>query len=321
MLSVVIPSRSAQWLKKTVEGLFAHAEGEIEVIVVYDGRWPTAEELPTDDPRLIQIHHGELFNNLGMRESINQGMRIAKGDYVMKLDEQCAVDQGFDVKLAADCKKNWVVIPRRERLSAESWELVRDRRAPVDYMYLEYPYARPLDKTQGLHGALWKRPERDDILIDDTPTMQGSCYFMRKSYWEWLFPDGLDSENYGNFTQEAQEISMKVWLTGGRVVVNKKTWYAHWHKGHGGKGYGFNRAQYHRHCEGMEKGRLYCINHWLYTKDYGYDFDWFIKKFPTMPGWTPDWRERVEVDKLKDYSTLGYVNDEWLKGLRDDNKQ
>lgn len=38
MLSVVIPSRSDQWLQKTVDDLFSKAEGEVEVIVVYDGR-------------------------------------------------------------------------------------------------------------------------------------------------------------------------------------------------------------------------------------------------------------------------------------------
>lgn len=302
MLSVVIPSRSAQWLKQTVSDLFAKAEGQIEVIVIYDGRWPEPEEMPIDDPRLIQIHHGEVHNNLGMRASINVGMALASGDYVMKIDEQCMVDQGFDVKLAVDCEDNWVVIPRRERLDAENWTLVADGRAPIDYMCVDYPYQRPYDKTCGLHGAEWKRPDRADMLIDDTPTMQGSCYFMKKRYWDELFPEGLDDTNYGTFTQEAQEISMKVWLSGGRVVVNKKTWYAHWHKGKHGKGYGFSSEQYRRHLAGTEKGRLYCIKYWLSTRDYIHDFKWFVDtKFPNMPGWE-DWKERIEQDKDKDYS-------------------
>jgi glycosyltransferase involved in cell wall biosynthesis len=310
MLSAVIPSRSDQYLQKTVDSLLNKAEGDVEVIVVYDGRW--AEPILRDDPRLIQMHHGEVHNNYGMRDSINAGVRLASGDYILVIDEQCDVDQGYDVKLAADCEDDWVVVPRRKRLDADKWELINDGRPDIDYMYVEYPYVKPLDKTQGLHGAEWKRPERADILIDDTPTMQGSCYFMKKSYWQ-----DLDSTNYGTFTQEAQEVSMRVWLSGGRVVVNKKTWYAHFHKGKAGKGYGFSNEQYKRHCEGMEKGRLYAINYWLNTQDYKHDWNWFVTKmFKDMPGWSKDWRERIERDRLKDYSTLNYANDHWLEGLR-----
>lgn len=317
-VSVIIPSRSAQYLKKTVDDLFAKAEGDVEVVVVYDGRWPEPNEMLTDNPRLIQIHHGEVHNNYGMRESINAGVRVSTGDYLMILDEQCGVDQGYDVKLVADCQDDWVVIPRRKRLEPESWTLIEDGRSDIDYMYVEYPYVRPLDKTQGLHGAEWKQRGRDrlNILIDDTPTMQGSCYFMSRKWWDKIIGE-LDSTNYGTFTMEAQEVGLKTWLSGGRVVVNKKTWYSHWHKGHGGKGYGFSNEQYRRHAEGMEKGRLYAIEYWLRTKDLKYDWDWFVtQQFPDMPGWSADWKERVEKDRLNDYSTLGYKDDEWLKGLR-----
>lgn len=301
MLSVVIPSRSDQYLQKTVDDLFAKAEGEIEVIVVYDGRW--AEPILKDDPRLVQIHHGEVHDNLGMRASINAGMAIARGEYVMKIDEQCAIDQGFDVKLASSCYDDYVVIPRRKRLEPESWTLIEDGRPDIDYMCVDYPYQRPYDKTCGLHGAEWKRADRSEHLIDDTPTMQGSCYFMYKAYWEKLFPDGLDDVNYGTFTQEAQEISMKVWFSGGRVVVNKNTWYAHWHKGKNGKGYGFSNEQYKRHLAGTERGRLYAIRYWMNAKDYLYDFKWFVnEKFPDMPGWE-NWEERIIEDAPKDFST------------------
>lgn len=316
MVSVVIPSRSAQWLKQTVADLFLKAEGEIEVIVVYDGRWPEPEEMPADDSRLIQIHHGVHQDNLGMRESINVGVLASKGEYIMKIDEQCMVDQGFDLKLAKDCEDNWVVIPRRKRLEPETWTLVEDGRNPIDYMYIEYPYAKPYDKTQGLHGAEWKQRFYDnkDIMIDDTPTMQGSCYFMTRKHWDEL--GELNSELYGTFTMEAQEIGMKTWLSGGRIVVNKNTWYAHWHKGTKGKGYGFSNAQYRRHMEGTERGRTYAISYWLYTEDYKYNWEWFVNKFPDMPGWGVDWKERLEVDKHKDYSTLGYKDDKWLSNLR-----
>lgn len=317
LLSIIIPDRNGQpYLQKTINDLLIKADEDIEIIVVCDGVWP--EPLLKDDKRVKVIFHGTQFSNRGMREGINRGMAIAQGEYVMKIDEHCMVYQGFDKKLKLDCDTNWVVIPRRKRLLADEWVLQEDGRPDVDYMYVEYPYLKPFDKTQGLHGAEWKRPERSDLFIDETPTMQGSCYFTRKDYWEKLFPKGLDTDKYGTFTQEAQEISMAVWLSGGKVMVNKNTFYAHMHKGKSGKGYGFSNEQYKKHSEDNEKGRLYCINYWLYTKDYKYDFDWFInEKFPTMPGWEGDWRKRLEEDKEKDYSSLKYVNDQWLAGLRE----
>jgi glycosyltransferase involved in cell wall biosynthesis len=295
MVSVIIPSRSDQWLQKTVDDLFNKAEGDVEIVVVYDGRW--ADPILKDDPRLIQIHHGTLHDNYGMRASINLGVKASKGEFIMVIDEQCGVDQGYDIKLAADCEDNWVVIPRRKRLEPDNWTLVSDGRPDIDYMKVDYPYAKPFDKTQGLHGSEWRRPERSGLAIDDTPTMQGSCYFMKRSWWDKVIGP-LDDVNYGPFTQEAQEVSFKTWFNDGRVVVNKNTWYAHWHKGSKGKGYGFSNAQYRRHMQGTEKGRVYCIQHWMSHPK----FKWFIEeKFPDMPGWE-NWEERVKQDADKDFS-------------------
>jgi Glycosyltransferases involved in cell wall biogenesis len=295
MLSVIIPSRCDEYLQKTIDGLLEKAEGDIEIIVVLDGYWPKTPLNP--DKRVIVVHHGTQFDNRGMRASINAGMALSKGKYVMKIDEHCLVDQGFDVKLAADCEDNWVVIPRRYRLDAEKWEIVKDGRSPVDYNYLAYPYERPHDQTCGLHGAEWRRRDRDNILVDDTVSMQGSAYFMTKKHWDTVIKS-MDDESYGGFTHEAQEISNKTWWSGGRVVVNKKTFYAHMHKGKNGKKYGFSNAQYKRHGEEKEKGRLFCIAYWLYTKDYPLTFDDIYKKLGPWPGWSETWKEDLIRDKL-----------------------
>lgn len=301
MVSIIISSRVDQYLQRTIDDLLAKAEGEIEIIVVLDGYWP--DPMLKNDPRVVVLHQGMIHDNIGMRGAINTASEIAKGEYIMKIDEHCMVDQGYDVKLAADCEDDWVVIPRRHRLDADNWQLIEDGRPPVDYMYLAYPYERPYDRTCGLHGSEWKQRhhERKDILIDDTMSWQGSCWFVKKSYWDkLLYP--LDDENYGPFTQEAQEIGNKVWLTGGRLVVNKKTWYAHFHKGSKGKGYGFSREQYRRHETAKERGRLYCIEYWLNTKDFKYDFEWLLQKFWPVPTWPEDWKERIKIDAEKDWS-------------------
>ncbi len=304
MLSIIIPSRNADYLQKTVDDLLKKAEGEIEIIIVLDGYWP--KEYNWSDNRIKIVHHGTIHNSRGMREGINSGVAIAKGEYLMKTDEHCMFDQGYDVKLIADCEDNWVVIPRRYRLDAENWTIIEDGRPPIDYMHVDYPFQRPFDKTCGLHGGEWKQRyyERKEILIDDTPSMQGSCWFMSKKHWDNVIKR-MEDENYGTFTQESQEICHKTWLSGGRVVVNKKTWYAHYHKGHKGKGYGFSNAQYKEHMAGTEKGRLFCIDFWLNDRwdKRIHDWEWFVnEKFPDMPGWGKDWKERIEKDKAFDYS-------------------
>lgn len=316
-LSVIIPSRNGQpYTQKTVDDLLAKAEGDIEIIVVCDGMWPNPPL--RDDKRVMVVHQGTIHNNPGMREAINKGVFLSKGKYIMKADEHVMVDQGFDTKLKADCDENWVVIPRRYRLLPDNWTLETDGRPPIDYMYLAYPYERPYDKTCGLHGAEWKERyhKRKDVLIDDTMSWQGSSWFTTRKHWDRVIKE-LDTENYGTFTQEAQEIGNKTWLSGGRLVVNKKTWYAHFHKGKKGKGYGFSNEQYKRHMEGTEKGRVFCINYWVWNKHLEQypdwkPFEWLLEKFWPVPTWPENWKERIEEDRSKDYSALKYKPD-WFE--------
>jgi len=308
MLSIVIPSRNEFFLQKTIDDLLSKARGEVEIIVVLDGVW---QEIKADT-RVTIVHHGGVHNNYGLRESVNKGMAIARGEYVMKADGHTMWDIGYDLKLIADCEDNWVVIPRRERLEPESWTLVQDGRAPVDYMFIAYPFERPNDKTCGLHGDIWKELyySRKDVMIDDLMTFQGSAYFMTKKHWEWL--GGLDANLYGPFTHESQEISNKTWLGGGRVVVNKNTWYAHLHKGKKyGTGYGFSTAQWRQWAVLHEKGRTFCIDHWVYDKwdspQRVHDWNWLIEKFWPIPTWPENWKEQIEIDKLQDWGVLNTI--------------
>jgi len=302
LLSVIIPSRNGQpYLQKTIDDVLAKAEEEVEVIVVLDGYWPDPQL--KDDKRVAIVHHGIWTDNLGLREGVNTGMAIAKGEYVMKIDEHIMMDQGFDKKLKADMEDNWIVIPRRYRLDADEWKLAEDKRPPIDYAYIAYPYERPRDTTCGLHGAEWKQRhfDRKDILIDETMSFQGSCYFMKKAYWDSTIAP-LNSDTYGTFTQEPQEVGNKAWFSGGKVMVNKKTWYAHMHKGKRGKGYGFNTAQYEKHGRHNERGRVFCVDFWVNNRwdKRVNDWDWFLEKFWPVPTWPEDWKKVIPFDKNKE---------------------
>jgi glycosyltransferase involved in cell wall biosynthesis len=278
MLSVVIPARNEQFLQKTIDNLLEHAEGEIEVIAVLDGYWP--DPALRDDPRLKIIHRGVSH---GMRQAINAGVALAKGEYILKIDAHCMVGQGFDKILIADCQDNWVMVPRRKRLDAENWCVQDCGKPDVDYMFLSAPTDPNDFGGAGLHGKIWdeknKDPELKKVEIDDLMSFQGSAWFMKKSYFYEL--ELMDEETYGGFAQEAPEIGLKCWLSGGRVVVTKRTWYAHLHKGKKyGRGYRLsNDALIHGN-----KGTNRFITGKAWHKQI-HDLKWLVDKFSPCPTW------------------------------------
>jgi len=284
LVSVVIPARNEIYLQKTILDLLEKATQDIEVIAVLDGYWPSAEEI-VDDPRVIYIHFSE---SRGMRQAINSGMAVAKGEFVMKLDAHCMFSKGFDEALKADCKDNWVVVPTRKRLDPEKWEVIEDGRPDMSYEYLAYPEDPSVWGGKGIQGKEW-RDKNSDLklkgkLIDDIMSSQGSCWFTRRDYFYWL--ELMDEENYGEFTKEMQEIGLKCWLGGGRMIVNKKCWYAHWHKTKG-RGYSLNKEQW-------RKGTEY-TNKWLKGKVWHkqiHSLGWLIKRFWPVPTWPEKWKDK-----------------------------
>jgi len=294
MLSVIIPSRNSQFLTKTIEDVLAKAAEEVEVIVNVDERHP---ERFIDSNKITY-----LLNNspIGLRKGINACVARAKGEFILKTDDHCMFAPGFDKVLKDNhLEDNWVQIPRRYSLNAEEWT-INESRPYRDYMYIDFP-RKGKDHDDGMHGVEWfdRQKERTDPMydIDDTASMQGSCWFMTKDYFD-NFLKGLQEYpipgevGYGQFSQESQEIGFKTWLGGGAMKVNKKTWYAHLHKG---KTYG---RMYHVSGwnEYTVKASAWSASYWLNNRWEGrvHDFEWFIdEKFPDMPTWPKNWKEEI----------------------------
>lgn len=274
------------FLNQTIQDVLDKSAGDIEVIVNIDEKWNNPV---LKDKRVTYIHPP---SPRGLRAGINACAAVARGEYLMKLDAHCLMGQGFDEILKADMQDNFVVIPRRFALDAENWKIEErtDDKYPIDYMYLDFP-RKGKAHDDGMHGVPWKdrREQRKDFAIDDTPTMQGSCYFMTKNHFD-NFLHGLDQTNYGHFAQESQEINFKTWLGGGRCVVNKKTYYAHLHKG------GRYGRMYKLDDPDHVKGAEWSASHWLNNEEPGmiHDFAWLInEKFPGMPSWPLDWQNQI----------------------------
>lgn len=278
-VSVLIPSRNERFLARTIEDVLAKARGDLEVIVTLDGYWPQPPLV--EDPRLHLIHRGKAR---GMRPGINAAAALAKGDFLLKLDGHCMVAEGFDVQLAADCPQDAVMVPRRHRLDADAWAIKDEGRPPIDAHYLSYPFEREGDVTCGLHGAEWREraKARKEVLVDEEMSSQGSCWIMSRAQWQRIGP--LDVENYGTFVQEFQEIGCKTWLGGGQVLVNKRTWYAHLHKGkEHGRGYTISVNDHRR-------GHEFCTRFWMLDQwaDRVHDLRWLIERFAPVPTWPDD---------------------------------
>ena len=278
MVSIVIPSRNERFLKETVDDIFKNARGNFEVIVVLD-----EQDQPLEPrPGLIVL---KKEGPPGMKSALIQGIKAAKGEFVMKSDAHCMFGEGFDVILSSECEPNWVVIPRRYSLEPSNWS-IRTHRPIVDYEYIPFPYIADLVSVKT--GGKWhsRRDERANILIDENMTFQGSVWFTPvEHFWKM---GGFEKSNTGDdFLLESEELGNKTWLSGGQVMVNKKTWYAHLHKGAE-----FGRM-YFMDKRPMKRQRLWHVDFWWHNKWPGAirPFEWLIDHFMPIPGYPLDWKD------------------------------
>lgn len=285
-LSVLIPNRNSPFVTHTIKDLLAKAKGNIEVIINVDEKWP--EEL-VNDSRVTYIHPSR---PIGLRQGVNNCAKLAKYKYIMKTDDHCLFGEGFDqILIENHGADNWIQVPRRYSLDAENWQINKGR-PHRDYMYLCFPL-KGKEHDWGMHGVEWweRQKERTDpqFDIDDTPSMQGSCWFMTKNHFENTL-GMMSEEGYGQFAQETQEITMKTWLGGGAVKINKKTWYAHLHKG---KQYGRMYKISNFETENI-RGSNWSARHWMNNEEPNiiHTMEWFVtEKFPNMPTWPVNWKE------------------------------
>jgi len=269
-VSIIIPARHEPYLQKTIDVILEAAEGDIEIIAILDGYWP---DVPIkDDPHVKQIHFSE---SKGMRASINAGARIAQGKYLLKCDAHCLFDEGFDKKLKTDCQPNWTVVPIRYSLCVRILDgKLTDWSRKIHKKY-EFEYIASDD----LKGRKWpeyaKRVEGQKIV--DLMTSQGSCWFMHRDRF-WAL-GGEDEVNYGQMGREAQEICLKTWLSGGRFILTRNTWYAHWSKARGNPRF-LSREEKQKSVDFAKD--FWLNDRWsLATKK----LSWLIEKFAPVPTW------------------------------------
>ncbi len=252
-LSVIIPSYKDPLLIKTIDSLLSNSllEDKLEVIAVLDGYW---QEIPNDD-RVRVVHLG---SNRGMRGAINAGVSVSRGKYIMRTDEHCSFGPGYDHILTSQIHGNEIVTPRRYCLDPVKWEKMD---VPfIDYMKLKIVNVG--DGVQKFSGVDWQErtKSRLSVPIDETMAMQGSCWCMKRAWWDAVIGE-LQTDGYGPHYQDSHEMVFKTWKAGGKLMVNKNTWHAHKHRS-------FPRT----HNEGTKENPTNKIEGWKYSVDTWRDY-------------------------------------------------
>lgn len=248
-LSIVTPVYKDKYNKNTVEDILKNSElgDQLEIISVYDGCWMPAGWI-VDDPRVRYVHLG---GNRGMRGAINAGIAIARGEFFMRLDTHCCFGKGFDRILTESCKENEVMTARRYFLDPEKWKV-------MDIPHVDYERLVIQNCGNGVRkfsGQRWKRrdEERKHVMIDETQAQQGSMWIANRKFFIKVVGE-LQTEGYGPAYQDSVEVSMQYWKAGGRIMLNKNTWFAHKHRD-------FKRT----HSEGTKENPWRRNESWTYS--------------------------------------------------------
>lgn len=300
-LDIIIPARNEEFLHLTLKSILDNSRDDTGIIVVLDGYWPHP---PIEDhPKITILHFTE---PIGQRRATNLGVRVSGAKYIMKLDAHCIVDEGFDVKLMADCDRDWIVTPRLYNLHAfdrkcskcghseyqgPTWKecpkckepntMIRDMKWQIRPRHRNDFYRFDKNLQFKYWPALADRPQsKSDIA--DTMSILGACMFCHRR--RFLEIGGLD-ERHGGWGQFGTEIACKSWLSGGRLVVNKKTYFSHMFRTQGGD-FGF---PYKISGNAIDRARTYSQNLWLNNSWKGakHPFQYIIDKFAPIPDWHP----------------------------------
>src|SRR3990167_1886523 len=267
-LSILIPARNEKYLEQTVDDIFKHAQGDIEVIVGFDGWTPSRLAYwPVLNSHLIR-HVEE--NPIGQRAMTNKLAELATGEFLMKIDAHCSFSQGFDKAMledVEDASENDLLAIDLRDLDVENWRIKPE---PLTSQVV-------FDTDFELKSA----PEKPGLIVE-TQCIHGLVFVVsRKKFFELNLVD----ESFGSWGLMGLEVPLKIWLSGGKVKVTKKAYMGHWYKQGEAVPYNRNRTEV--------ENTFRKVKDWVRTQDIG----WLIKKFNYPCDWTPQKVEELVLKK------------------------
>ena len=322
-LSVLIPARSEEWLARTVQDILEHKEGNTEVIVGLDGQW--AEPGIADHEDVTIVYYS---SSIGQRQMTNQLCKLSNAKYIMKVDAHCAFDQGFDVKMMNKMQDNWTMVPIMRNLHAFDWvcedghrryqgpsgpckECGKETHKEVMWIAKKSPQSKSYSFDAEPHfqyfGDWCKRDhfkkDLEETDLTETMSLQGSCFMLtRDKYWELNISD---NDTFGSWGSQGIEVACKTWLSGGRVVVNHKTWYAHMFRTQGGD-FGFPYPQSGRQVQHAKKyaKKIFFEERWHKAIR---PVSWLVERFWPVTYWKDEDLKALKEMEKKAWPTKGII--------------
>lgn len=294
-LTIVIPARNEEFLSETLEDITKNKRGNTKIIAILDGEWPIKPIKDHED--IVLIHHSK---SIGQRAATNEAVRMCQSKYVMKVDAHCAFDEGFDVKMMDVIQDDWTMAPLMKNLHVFNWVCESGHKRyqspsgpckecgkPTKKDVVWYPKPSPnstsyrFDRT--LHFQYFnefkRRPEGKGP-ISESMSLQGSCFMLTRDKYIEL---DICDETFGSWGQQGTEVACKTWLSGGKVMVNHNTWYAHMFRTQGGD-FGFPYKQDNKQVDHARKysRELFLNNTWPQAI---HPIEWLIERFKPVPDW------------------------------------
>ena len=187
LVSVIISDLFEQRLQDTIDNLNATANGPIEIIV------------KTDD------------DGKGMRYCLNQASNVSQGGYLFKIDGHCIMSPHWDTLMKDACGQKDMVVSRIRSIRKRDWTLM-DKGFSFVKLNSDLSIIACGDFTP------------DDPDIAETMASVGCGWMIRKERFNELGQNWL---MLGRVQNLGAEWALKIWLSGGRVLVHRKVICGH----------------------------------------------------------------------------------------------
>jgi hypothetical protein len=306
-LTIIIPSRNEMFLAKTIEDALAHIEANTDIVAVLDGAEANPPIPYNEKVTVIYVNKA-----IGQRAGADLAVRYSKAKYIMKIDAHCSFDQGFDRKMLeffSEVGDDVTAVPTMRNLWAYDWKCYhcgwKKYQGPTP---LKCEQCGKTDKIR--RKMLWigkERPQSNSFCFDSTPhfqysgeytkrpgykeqvaekgytetmSLQGSCFMStREKFWEL----DLGGESLGNWGNQGLQVACATWLSGGRVLVNHRTWYAHMFRTQGGD-FGFPYEQKGREVQKTKDNVKDLFWNQKHPKQI-HPVSWLVERFAPVNGW------------------------------------
>ena len=137
----------------------------------------------------------------------------------------------------------------------------------------------------------YKKKQEGDLV--ETMSLQGSCFMTtRENYWKYELCD----ESWGSWGGQGSEVAIKTHTSGGKVICNKRTWYAHMFRTKPGFSHPYSNPAREQLKAKNKLRDTFLNNKW---EKQVRPLSWLIEKFSP-----PDWSDE-DIRKLKESEAKG----------------